>query len=1722
MSVFDLEDAARPLTAIGRELGFDPDLLSAESLERTFERLRSAMLPTETIHFPPSSMAVVFLASCSRFADRPAYRIDGEWITWAECAIRVARLASQLLSAFPQQTTRHGTPVVATLLHNSPLLMELFYAAALGNFALLPVNHRLTPSELDDVLAIGAAELLVTSTDLLSKCESLSWCRLNVGGTLCQATTSPDSGLDVRWLERLPSGVASVVASTARGGPSIVEVFATSGSTGTVKVVPHTDVAVLTHAAATMAALGLSACDDHCWAHSGPMFHVGDVAFVWICLLIGARHVFIANQLQLGLTVATIASEGVTMTKLTPSMLTLMTESNALEGMTFPALQWVLTGGAKLDPGLAARAATALGCDVWQGYGMTEVTCHIAFKNQTREGSEVGLKTLPGLEVRVFTETGESARTGEVGEIGLRGPTVMAGYQRAGGHELDRSAFGSNGFLRSGDLGYLTSDGRLHVAGRVKDMINVGGENVFAAEIEQVVAQLPGAALCSAFAVPDVLLGEVVALAIEGDGRELSEASVRAHCREKLASFKVPKTVVFLAQLPRTATGKVRKHALAEMIRPVAPMANTDVDSTGRQELTTFLIERIQRHLGHGIQNDIATDANILELGIDSLNVIDLLLELETRYGFALSPTLLYDHPTVGGVVEYLTHHGATKRTRPTEPPPQKSPSHPASDAAATVQQAGIFSCTLQALGLLVRPTLMALSSIPILILAIMAVQSEGAWVALALSPLWVSLHMLLMTLLTAAAVRVLDPRPTKFPLWGARYCGWLTAQNLLRGQDDVLGLLRGTAALSLYYRLLGARIGAGVRIDTLGFTDPRFVTVDAGVSIGREAVLQPAVISIASVSREPIQIGEGAVISPGAHLVGETRVPPQGVVDVLGTSATETTRDAAAASRVQGLWAYIVATYIYGLAVAAGLELISLLTDQTVTALPGRLAEVVVGGSSLRWSELVSVAVTLQLVLPLVTFLLVIGVVRPLRSLLERLGRPVIGASVYRSAIEVPFFSVWLRLTVMSPLTGVNFRLLGAMVGDDTMLAGPYVEDPRHLRIGDGAILAGNVTVLNGSRELSPDATVEVHRQGIVANSCMLINGAVVPERSLLGDLSALSAGTRLPEGSVAVGASARVVGRSRFHELELSGPAQFTAKVLLGPAQLLASALISVLGFVAFAEVLQAQVLPGIWNAIWALPVALLVRRLVRIVALVGLKWAVIGRVAAGDHPLMGVMYSRWVFLEALIMDAERAILVSLRGTVYLAALWRLLGAKIGRDACLMGSSLGCEFDLKSIGVGTVLQPNAMVFAHSVEHHTLLFRATRIGDFVNVGPHSIVEAGAEVANAIQVPANRAVHARPLTDAPGAISPPDDCGGDPLALEQQARERLAPAIFAYFANGSESGRALRRNLDVLKSMAICPRRLRDVSNISIETTLFGRELSSPILVAPSAMHRLLHSDGEMAVSRAAERRNAGMVLSMLSTTPLEQVVRPFGSGRGLALFQLYMLKDRGLTDALVQRAEAAGYHGLVVTVDSPASGRIDIDPREWLRFSQALELVHLPALTDTHVPPLVRFESMKDPSLKFSDLVALKSRTKLPICLKGILSPSDAVLAASLGFQTLILSNHGGRRLDDEVSAMEMVMPVRLALDKAGHDIRLLADGGIRNGSDAFKAIALGADAVLVGRAPLWGLTAAGEAGVARVLQRLDDELALTMKLAGCSMLAELTPDLLHGHSSGHSVISA
>ncbi|WP_395687738.1 alpha-hydroxy-acid oxidizing protein, partial [Aestuariivirga sp.] len=1655
---------------------------------------------------------------CVRFSGRPAYRIDGQWITWADCARRVGLLAARIIKDIRRPDREDGVPVVAALLHNSPLLLELFYAATLGGFALLPLNHRLSAGEIDEVLETAAAELLVTSTSLLPKCETLAWCRANIGRTLCDATETPRSSIGARWLEQLPADALADGSPRTPVSPLPVEVFATSGSTGKVKIVPHTDEAVLVHARATMAALGLTAEESHCWAHAGPMFHVGDVAFVWIGLLIGARHVFIENQLQLDLTARTLASEGVTITKLAPSMLALLTQSHALEGMRFPSLKWLLTGGARLDPGLAAQAAARLGCEVLQGYGMTEATCHIAFGRETGEAGDAGLGILPGLEVRIVSESGDSLPTGEIGEIALRGPTVMRGYRRAGMREPDRSAFMPDGFLRTEDLGYITASGRLHVTGRVKDMINVGGENVFAAEVEQVAGQLPGIGACSAFALPDALLGEVVGLAIEGDGHGLSESEVRDHCRARLASYKVPKTVVFLAELPRTATGKIRKSALAELVQTPVPGTGMNQGEAADGALIDFLIARIQQHLGPNRARIIGVDTNILALGIDSLNVIDLLLELEKRYGLVLSPTLLYDYPTVGGLAGYLNSLRTSGMPLPSVTESSELPAASFGAVDGKLRAGSLVSWVLQGLGLLVRPSLVAAASIPVLVLAILFAQHAGPLLTLALSPLWVAAHLGLVVLLTALAVRLLDPRDASFPLWSARYCGWLAAQNLLRGQEDVLGLLRGTAALPVYYWLMGARIGARVRIETLGLTDPRFITLGDGVFIGREAVLQPARITAAGVTREPLQIGDGAAIGPGAQLVGETVLAKGGSVGTLGTEATTQASDVQADRQGSGLLGYLCAAYVYGLSVAAALMLMCGMADRPVAQLPGRLADVVLEGSPLHWRELLSVALTLQIVLPLISFLAVALLVRPLCDGLGRAGRSHLAAALYRSAIEVPFFAVWQRMTVMSPLSALNLRALGATVGKNTMLAGPYVEDPRHLRVGDGAIIAGNVTVLNGRGEPSAAAAVEVGRQSIVANSCILSNGAVISERTLLGDLSALSGAVRLPEGSVAVGPSARVVGRSRFHVSELKDRDRVIATSLLIPAQLLAAALISVLGIAIVAALLQTKLLPGMWNAAWALPVALLARRLVRVVALAGFKWLALGRVAAGEHPLMGGLHARWVFMEALITDAERAILVNLRGTFYLSALWRLLGAKVGRGACIMGSSLGCEFDLKSIGRATVLQPNAMVFAHSVEHHALSFRPTHVGDNVNVGPNTIVEAGAVVADGSRLRANMAIHARPAAANAESAARPDLLGGDPLALEQEARQSLPPAIFSYFANGSETGRALRRNLEVFRSIAICPRRLRDVSAVSLETRLFGKDLSSPILIAPSAMHRLLHFEGEMAVARAAARRNGGMVLSMLSTTSLEQVAKPFSEAQGLSLFQLYMLKDRGLTDALVQRAEAAGFGGLVVTVDSPASGRIDIDPREWMRFSAALELAHLPATADTSVPPLVRFEAMKDPALTFADLVALKARTRMPICLKGILSPADAVLAASLGFETLILSNHGGRRLDDEVSAIEMISQVRLALDRAGHDIRLLADGGIRHGADAFKAIALGADGVLVGRAPLWGLAAGGEAGVARVLQRLDDELVLTMKLAGCSSLAELTPDLLQRDSLGRA----
>jgi len=277
-------------------------------------------------------------------------------------------------------------------------------------------------------------------------------------------------------------------------------------------------------------------------------------------------------------------------------------------------------------------------------------------------------------------------------------------------------------------------------------------------------------------------------------------------------------------------------------------------------------------------------------------------------------------------------------------------------------------------------------------------------------------------------------------------------------------------------------------------------------------------------------------------------------------------------------------------------------------------------------------------------------------------------------------------------------------------------------------------------------------------------------------------------------------------------------------------------------------------------------------------------------------------------------------------------------------------------------------------------------------------------------------------------------------------------------------------------------------------------------------MQNLAHPQGESAVARSASQLNMGMILSMLSTTALEDLGDLLRGSSGLPLFQLYLLKERGLTEELIHRAEASGYKGLVITVDAPASGRREADIRNQFALANHIDLPHLKGSGTTTHSPLIQFEIMKDSQLTWESLTWIRKHTKLPIWLKGILQEQDVLRAGEWGFDGVVLSNHGGRQLDTALSPLEVLQSTRRAIDRAGYKVSLLVDGGIRRGSDVFKALGLGADAVLVGRPVLWGLAVNGHGGVTQVLDLLNEELALTMKLAGCARLSDITPDLLYG----------
>jgi 4-hydroxymandelate oxidase len=331
---------------------------------------------------------------------------------------------------------------------------------------------------------------------------------------------------------------------------------------------------------------------------------------------------------------------------------------------------------------------------------------------------------------------------------------------------------------------------------------------------------------------------------------------------------------------------------------------------------------------------------------------------------------------------------------------------------------------------------------------------------------------------------------------------------------------------------------------------------------------------------------------------------------------------------------------------------------------------------------------------------------------------------------------------------------------------------------------------------------------------------------------------------------------------------------------------------------------------------------------------------------------------------------------------------------------------------------------------------------------------------------------------------------------------------WGYFRSGADAQKTLRDNRRAYGRWQIWHRVLVDVAERDLSTTVLGTRVPFPILIAPTAYHRLAHPEGELATARAAARLGTIMVVSTLATTSLEDVA---AAAPGTRWFQLYVHKDRSFSRGLVERAAAVGYRALVLTVDTPVLGRRIADERSGfclprgLAMQNLIEAVAEPSDSASMLNSYVA--SRHDASFTWRDLDWLRSISPLPLVLKGIVRGDDAVRAADCGVDAIVVSNHGARQLDGSPATLDALPGV---VDAVGGRCEVLVDGGVRWGTDVLKALALGARAVLLGRPVLWGLAVSGEEGVAAVLSLLETELSRAMALAGCAKLADIDRDLV------------
>ena len=368
--------------------------------------------------------------------------------------------------------------------------------------------------------------------------------------------------------------------------------------------------------------------------------------------------------------------------------------------------------------------------------------------------------------------------------------------------------------------------------------------------------------------------------------------------------------------------------------------------------------------------------------------------------------------------------------------------------------------------------------------------------------------------------------------------------------------------------------------------------------------------------------------------------------------------------------------------------------------------------------------------------------------------------------------------------------------------------------------------------------------------------------------------------------------------------------------------------------------------------------------------------------------------------------------------------------------------------------------------------------------------------------------------------------------LRKISKRRLPGGVFDYIDGAAEDELTLHRNSAAFQNVEFKPRVFRDVSSISLKSTLFGEELDFPLVMAPTGFGRIANSQGELAVARAADRAGIPYTLSTLGTRSIEEIA---AVSKGRKWFQVYVWRDRELVREMLERAIAADFEAIQITVDTAITGRRERDVKHGFTLPPKIGLgtivdgaLHPSWTWDFITAEPISFANVNgkivgdgsdpitladyinsqfDPSLSWNDLEWFRSIWKGPIIIKGIQTVEDAKIAAGMWIEGIALSNHGGRQLDGAPAPFELLESV---VQSVGGEIEIICDGGVRRGSDIAKALALGANACMIGRAYLYGLGAGGERGVDFVLDHLREGLKRTMMLCGVASLSELKPELL------------